>query len=100
MITFTGNTTTGSVVITSVSSLGGLSIGMTVTGTGIRTGSMIVSTSPGTVTLDRSATATHSTVSLSAAITPPAVNVPQFNQPLVDDQGRITPAWKYFLQTL
>lgn len=63
---FSGNTTNGSAVITSVASTTGLIKGMTVAGTGIPAGAVITAIVTNTsVTISASATATGSSVSLT-----------------------------------
>ena len=75
----TGTVTSGSKVITSVTDTTGVSVGMFVTGTGIPTGTTIVSFTPsgggvlGTITLSAAATATNNAVSLTFSTTPPSV---------------------------
>lgn len=64
--TFTGSTTNGSYVVTSVSSTAGLSIGTLVSGTGITSGTSIASIDSSTqITLDTAATATNAGVTIS-----------------------------------
>ena len=66
-ITFTGDTTTGSVTITGVSGTAGLVVGQVVSGAGIPSGATIDSIGSGTVTLSAAATATASAVSVTQA---------------------------------
>lgn len=64
--TFTGTTTNGSAVVTSVSSTAGLSIGTLVSGTGITAGTSIASIDSSTqITLDTAATASNAGVTIS-----------------------------------
>jgi autotransporter-associated beta strand protein len=65
-ITVVGTTTSGSRNLTSVTPVAGLSIGMTVTGTGIPAGSAIAAISGSTVTLTNNATASGTGVNLVA----------------------------------
>ena len=69
---FTGSTTSGSTLVTNVSSFAGLEIGQTVTGNGIPAGTSItaINTSNNTLTLSQNATATASGVALSVAAAP------------------------------
>jgi hypothetical protein len=73
LTTFTGNTTSGSNVVSSVSaapSFTGLSVGGSVTGAGIPIGTRITAINfpaSGQIQLDKNATATASTVALSSA---------------------------------
>jgi hypothetical protein len=65
-ISITGDTTSASASITSVSSLVGLLVGQTISGTGIPTGATIATISaPSTITISANATATGSDVALS-----------------------------------
>ncbi len=64
--TFTGNTTNTSAIVTSVSSTTNLSVGTLVSGTGIPAGAYIASIDSSTqITLDKSATATNSGITIS-----------------------------------
>lgn len=67
-VDFTGDTTNASAIITNVSSTTGLYVGMVIAGTGIPAGAVISSIDSGTqITLDQNATATDTTVALSAS---------------------------------
>ncbi|MCK4983290.1 MAG: collagen-like protein, partial [Victivallaceae bacterium] len=73
-ITPTGDTTSGSAVITNISSTTGLAAGMLVTGTGIAADSAIVSIDSGTqITLSENATATGTTITLTCKSVAPQV---------------------------
>lgn len=64
--TFTGTTTNGSAVVTSVSSTTGLAVGTLVSGTGITAGSYITSIDSTTqITINNAATATNAGVTIS-----------------------------------
>lgn len=63
--THTGNTITNSNVITSVSSVSGVSPGVVITGAGIPAGTLVESFTPTTITMTRAATATASGVTLT-----------------------------------
>lgn len=64
--TFTGSTTNASAIVTSVSSIAGLSAGTLVSGTGIAAGTSIASIDSATqITLDTAATATNVGVTIS-----------------------------------
>ncbi len=65
----TGDTTSGSTAVTNVSSTTNLEVGRVVTGTGIPARTTITAISGATVTLSNAATATGTTVSLTAAHT-------------------------------
>lgn len=67
-ITPTGNTTNGSSVITSVSSISGLAIGMSVSGTGIPGNSYVTSFNGTTITINNNASATGTGVTLTIGI--------------------------------
>ncbi len=67
--TFTGNTTSGSKSVTSVTGAAGLLIGETVSGTGIPLGTTITAISGPTITLSAAATANGTAVSLTAGST-------------------------------
>lgn len=77
-VSFTGDTTSGSAIIVTVSSMTNLQVGQHVTGTGIQANSFILSIdSASQITLTKTATATNSTVTLTpTTITSAAVNVP------------------------
>jgi RHS repeat-associated protein len=65
---FTGTTTTGSPTVTGISSMTGLTAGVLVSGTGIPTGTQILSVGPSNqITLTNNATATGSTTITPAA---------------------------------
>jgi hypothetical protein len=64
----TGTTTSGSNSITAVSSVAGLTVGMTVSGAGIPAGSVITSISGTTLTISANATASASGVALTIAV--------------------------------
>jgi hypothetical protein len=66
VVTFKGNTTSGSATVTSVSSLTGLAVGQTVTGPGITAGTTIAAIGTTTITLSQNATATATAVTLTA----------------------------------
>lgn len=91
---FTGTTTAGSPNITAVSSIAGLAAGQTVSGTGIPTGTTIVSATGSTVVLSANATSS-STGALSAGSNTIPVGVapiwadfaPTLNELLVANQG-------------
>jgi hypothetical protein len=63
---FTGNTATGSTVITNVSNVANLLVGQIVTGAGIPANSAIVAITASTITLNNAATASATGVSLTA----------------------------------
>jgi len=63
--TFTGDTTSGSATIASVSSTTGLLAGTGITGTGIPAGAIISSVGSGTITISANATATNAGVTLN-----------------------------------
>lgn len=63
--TYTGGTTSGSTVITNVSNVANLEVGMPVTGSGIPSGAYITAINGNSVTLSASATATNAAVSLT-----------------------------------
>jgi len=63
---FTGNTTSGSANVASVSSTAGLVAGQTVSGSGIPDATTILSVGTGTITLSANATATASGVTITA----------------------------------
>ncbi|MCK5607125.1 hypothetical protein KAR91_34900 [Candidatus Pacearchaeota archaeon] len=65
-ISFTGNTTTGSLIISNIADTSLLVIGQVVEGVGIPTGSKITDKSANTITLDQLATITDTDVSLKA----------------------------------
>jgi hypothetical protein len=65
-LSFTGNTTSGSAIISGVSSVAGLSIGQTVSGSGIPAGATIIALAPTSITLSASATVTATAVPLTA----------------------------------
>jgi hypothetical protein len=64
----TGNTTSGSNSIASLSTTTGFTVGMTVTGAGIPAGSVIINISGTTVTISQNATATATGVALTVAV--------------------------------
>ncbi len=64
--TFTANTTNGSTTLTNVSSGARLEVGMTLSGTGIATGSTIQSINGSTIVMSLAATATGSGVTVTA----------------------------------
>lgn len=68
--TFTATTTSGSDVLTSVSSTAGLVVGQTVTGAGIPAGATVITIS-GTVTISANASASASGVTVTASQVPP-----------------------------
>jgi hypothetical protein len=61
----TGNTTTGSNQVVSMSSVAGLNVGALVTGTGIPAGTVVTAISGTTLTLSANATATNTATTLS-----------------------------------
>lgn len=61
----TATTTSGSAALTAATSIVGVVDGMTVTGTGIAAGSKVVSATGSTITLDKNATATGTTIALT-----------------------------------
>src|SRR5690348_12658146 len=65
-VTPTGNTTNASASVTSVSSLTGLAVGQSITGTGIPASTTIVSLSGTTLTLSANATATNTGTTLTS----------------------------------
>lgn len=67
-ITFTGNTSSGSATISSVSSTDGLAIGHVVTGSGIPANTTIIAFTSNTITLSANATATGTGTTLTAAL--------------------------------
>jgi hypothetical protein len=64
----TGSTTSGSTAVTTVTSLVGLSVGMTVTGTGIAPGTTIAALGTLAFTLSQNATATGSAVAFTFGV--------------------------------
>jgi hypothetical protein len=66
-VAFTGNTTSGSAAIASVSSTAGMLVGQAVTGAGIPAFAAIASIGSGTITLSANATSTASAVALTGA---------------------------------
>jgi hypothetical protein len=66
IVSFTGNTTSGSTSVTSVSSTAGLSIGIAISGPGITAGTRISAIGSGTLTLSIAATATATAAALTA----------------------------------
>lgn len=64
-VTPTGNTTNGSASVASVSSLTGVAVGMSVSGTGIPANTVIAAASGSTITLSQNATATNTGVTLT-----------------------------------
>lgn len=67
-VTPTGTTSNGSPIVTSVSALTGLAVGMSVSGTGIASGSVIASIDSSTqITLSKNATASNAGVTLTCA---------------------------------
>jgi hypothetical protein len=64
--TFTCNTVAASNVLTSVSSVTGVRVGQTVSGTGIPTNAVIISVGTNTVTINAYCTTAHSTVTVTA----------------------------------
>ncbi len=63
--TFTGSITSGSAIVTNVSSVAGLTIGQTVAGTGIPAGTTIVAIGTTTITLSQNATATNAGITIT-----------------------------------
>ncbi len=63
--TFTGTTTNGSALVTNISSVAGLTIGQTVTGTGIPSGATIVAIGTTTITLSQNATASNAGITIT-----------------------------------
>lgn len=70
VVNFTGDTTTSSATVASVSSTAGLFVGMSVSGTGIPAGAYIIAIGTTTITLSVAATATGTAVALQAGGTP------------------------------
>lgn len=64
-ITPTGTTTTGSNVITAVSSVSGISPGMTITGTAIPSGATVILVGTSTITISATATGNHTAETLT-----------------------------------
>lgn len=64
-VTPTGNTTSGSASVASVSSVSGVAVGMGVTGTGIPAGTVVAAVGTSTITLSQNATATGTGVTLT-----------------------------------
>lgn len=64
-VTPTGTTTTGSNIITAVSSVSGISPGMSITGTAIPSGAQVVLVGTTTITISATATGNHSAEALS-----------------------------------
>jgi hypothetical protein len=65
-VAFTATTAIGSASLTAVSSIVGIEAGMFISGTGIRTGSRVVSASGNTIVMNQSASAAGTAVSLTA----------------------------------
>lgn len=65
-VTPTGNTTNGSASVTSVSSMTGLAVGQSITGTGIPASTTIIALSGSTLTLSANATATNTGTTLTS----------------------------------
>ena len=64
-ISITGDTTSGSTSVTSVSSTAGVTVGMPITGAGIPAGTTVAAVGVGTLTLSQAATATATGVALT-----------------------------------
>ena len=69
----TGDTTSGSTVVSDIEDTDDLAVGMTVTGTGIPTGAKVVQKTASTITLSAAATATTGNVSLNVFLPDPVV---------------------------
>jgi hypothetical protein len=67
-VTPTGNITTGSNQVANISSMSGVSVGMTIAGTGIPSSTTITGISGTTVTMSNNATATTATLALTISI--------------------------------